>query len=414
MAFPAFRRAHRPRSLADWLVWIAGALVVLASAHTALAQSSFVNFESGQVRPMALSPGGNRLFVANTPDNRLEVFNITPAALIHVASVPVGLEPVAVAVRNATEVWVVNHLSDSISIVDLSFPDRIPRVVDTLSVGDEPRDIVFAGADRDRAFITTAHRGQHSPSRFDALVSEGRTDVWVFDANARGEALTVVQMFGDTPRPLAASPDGAPAPLAIGLIVQSDEQNRWFDGNGVEWTPDVRMTLPDYDVFVLDAVAETPQVIDRISGVGTTLLNMVVSPSGGELFVSNLDARNIVRFEGPGEFSPTTVRGHFIENRISVVDLDDGKAVLPRHLNKHIDYDRFPGTPEENAASLATPLQMVLNAAGDRLYVAAFGSAKVGVFDTGELINDTFTPDPADHIVLSGGGPSGLVLDAQR
>ena len=448
MAFPASPGIHR-LPLAAWFARIAIALVALGVANPTLAQSSFVNFESGQVRPMALSPDGGRLFVANTPDNRLEVFAVTPATLVHMASVPVGLEPVAVAVRSATEVWVVNHLSDSISIVDLSFADRIPRVVDTLLVGDEPRDIVFAGANGDRAFITTAHRGQHSPSPFDALVSEGRADVWVFDANERSAPPTVLQMFGDTPRPLAVSPDGArvyagvfhsgnrtsvlhrdtvqgligdpqenvdgvPAPVDIGLIVKADEQSRWFDGNGVEWTPSVRMTLPDYDVFVVDAAAEKPAVIDRISGVGTTLFNMVTSPSGGELFVSNLDARNIVRFEGPGEFAPTSVRGHFIESRITVVDLDNGNAVLPRHLNKHIDYDRFLGTPEENAASLATPLQMVLNPAGDQLYVAAFGSAKVGVFNTGEFVADTFTPDPANHIELSGGGPSGMVLDAQR
>ena len=31
----------------------------------------------------------------------------------------------------------------------------------TLLVGDEPRDIVFAGAGSTRAFITTAHRGQN-------------------------------------------------------------------------------------------------------------------------------------------------------------------------------------------------------------------------------------------------------------
>ncbi|MEM9387564.1 MAG: hypothetical protein AAGA68_21100 [Pseudomonadota bacterium] len=448
MAFPESQGLHR-RPLTAWVVRLAIALMALGGANPTFAQASFVNFESGQVRPMALSSDRNRLFVANTPDNRLEVFAVTPAALVHVASVPVGMEPVAVAARSATEVWVVNHLSDSISIVDLSFADRIPRVVDTLLVGDEPRDIVFAGANGDRAFITTAHRGQHSPSTFDALASEGRTDVWVFDANDRGAPPIVVQMFGDTPRPLAASLDGTrvyvgvfhsgnktsvlhrdtvqgligdpqenvdgePAPLDISLIVQADEQNRWFDGNGVEWTPSVRMTLPDYDVFVLDAAAETPAVIDRISGVGTTLFNMVVSPSGGALFVSNLDARNIVRFEGSGEFSPTTVRGHFIENRITVIDLDSGNAVLPRHLNKHIDYDRILGTPEENAASLATPLQMVLNPAGDRLYVAAFGSAKIGIFNTGELIADTFTPDPANHVELSGGGPSGMVLDEQR
>ena len=79
---------------------------------------------------------------------------------------PVGLEPVAVAARTNTEVWVVNHLSDSVSIVDIGATP--PRVVRTLLVGDEPRDIVFAGpTDADghfsRAFITTARRGQNLP-----------------------------------------------------------------------------------------------------------------------------------------------------------------------------------------------------------------------------------------------------------
>ena len=78
---------------------------------------------------------------------------------------PVGLEPVAVAARTNTEVWVVNHLSDSVSIVDVGATP--PRVVRTLLVGDEPRDIVFAGRPRrrhfTRAFITTAHRGQNRP-----------------------------------------------------------------------------------------------------------------------------------------------------------------------------------------------------------------------------------------------------------
>jgi cytochrome c peroxidase len=45
--------------------------------------------------------------------------------------------------------------------------------------------------------------------------------------------------------------------------------------------------------------------------------------------------------------------------------------------------------------------------------VAAFGSAKVGVLDTGELENDTFVPGD-EHIGLSGGGPSGVALDEPR
>src|SRR5689334_12322221 len=132
------------------------ALVVLAVVCPAAA--SFVTFESGQVRPLALSSDGTRLFAVDTPDDRLEIFTIAAGTLTHAASVPVGLEPVAVAARTNGEVWVVNHLSDSVSVVDVS--SSPPRVVQTLLVGDEPRDIVFAGPNGD-AFITCAHRGQN-------------------------------------------------------------------------------------------------------------------------------------------------------------------------------------------------------------------------------------------------------------
>ena len=135
---------------------------------------AFVNFESGQVRPLALSADGQKLFALNTPDNRLEIFS-TGAILTPIASVPVGLEPVAVGEDPNGFVWVVNHLSDSISVVDVA--SSPPRVIQTLWVGDEPRDIVFAGANRERAFITTAHRGQNSPVDPALNFSTGRADV---------------------------------------------------------------------------------------------------------------------------------------------------------------------------------------------------------------------------------------------
>ena len=74
----------------------AGALLAVL---TTPALASFVTFESGQVRPLALAPDGSRLFAANTPDNRLEIFDVDGGGLTHVDSVPVGLEPVSVAAR---------------------------------------------------------------------------------------------------------------------------------------------------------------------------------------------------------------------------------------------------------------------------------------------------------------------------
>src|SRR5947208_13827415 len=67
------------------------------------ASSSYTLFESGQVRPLAMSPDKQHLFAVNTPDNRLEIFRIGDHGLVHTASIPVGLEPVAVAARNDHE-----------------------------------------------------------------------------------------------------------------------------------------------------------------------------------------------------------------------------------------------------------------------------------------------------------------------
>jgi DNA-binding beta-propeller fold protein YncE len=433
------------------------AVVLLLTARAALA--TFTEFESGQVRPLALSPDGTKLFAVNTPDNELEIFSVSGSGLAHTGSVPVGLEPVAVAARTNTEVWVVNHLSDSVSIVDLSTSP--PRVTRTLLTCDEPRDLVFASG---RAFITTARRGQNCPV-LAVLTTAGqdRAVVQVFDpanlgATLGGTPLTNVTLFGDTPRALATDgttvyaaifqsgnqttalneglvcngggaaapcnvfgltmPGGLPAPNAnlpqgitgpeTGLIVKFNVQNgRWEDRLGRNWNNGVRFSLPDLDVFKINAAAPTPVQTGSFAGVGTVLFNMAVNPVSGKVYVSNTDARNEVRFEGPGG-GGSTVRGHLAESRITVLD---GATVTPRHLNKHIVYATVPSPPGTAAASLATPTGLAVTANGATLYVAAFGSSAVGVFGTSALENNTFTPSAASHIAVTGGGPSGLVLD---
>jgi hypothetical protein len=207
-------RAVRPHSWPPLLlIWT---ILTLSSA----ALGAYTNFEITPIRPLALSPDGGRLYALNTPDGQLEIFDVLADGLHHRGSVPVGLEPVAVALRTPTEAWVVNHLSDSVSIIDLGA--QPPRVVRTLLVGDQPWDVVFGGprehedAPFPRAFISAARRGQNHPENANSELkarSAGRADVWVFDANDLGAPLggtpeKIVRVFGDKPRALAVSPDG--------------------------------------------------------------------------------------------------------------------------------------------------------------------------------------------------------------
>ncbi|HMJ13606.1 MAG TPA: hypothetical protein VK524_19445, partial [Polyangiaceae bacterium] len=354
---------------------------LLVSMPARAVPPSFVTFESGPVRPVAIS--GNRLYVCNTPDGVLEIFDInsTTGRLSHFASVPVGVEPVAVAVRPSTtepEVWVVNHVSDSVSVIKGS---TSPRVARTILVGDEPNDVVFAA--NGRAFITTAHRGEQrvDPSLNalaglgEDLVSGrpdgdpqlttpgiGRADVWVFDPSAAdtslgGVPLKVITLFGDSPRALAVDgntvyaaifksgnqtatvsneivcdgfqnaascagdgptspnglaggflPGGNPGPdrnvqniqaPETGLIVKfSNTTGTWQDELGRNWSNGVRFSLPDQDVFSIDA--STLGVLGSRSNVGTVLFNMAIHPVSHKLYVSNVDSQNLKRFEGHG------------------------------------------------------------------------------------------------------------------
>ena len=467
---------------------------LLLGAAPAAAQPSFVAFESGPVRPLALSPDGSQLFAVNTPDNRLEIFDVVAGSLVPAGSVPVGMEPVAVAARNDDEVWVVNHLSDSVSIVDLTATP--PQVVRTLLVGDEPRDVVFAGSGGNRAFVTTAHRGQHRshssispgvPGAGDPQLTSpgvGRADVWVFDATSLGGTiggtpLEILTFFADTPRALAVSPDGnivyaaafhsgnqttailetlvpngfdsaAPsggAPGGVpgpdencfqadpdpaceqssaapetGLIVKFDGA-AWRDVLGRDWSTLVPFGLPDHDVFSIDANTLASGSVVEFDHVGTILFNMAVNPVNGKVYVTNTELPNDTRFEGPGVHGGSTVQGHLSESRITVLD-PSGPSVDPQHLNQHIDYGQLHTDPGADHAaidaqidhSLATPLQPVVSGDGSTLYVAAFGSARVGVFSTADIEDPAFetnfdpTAESASYID-TGGGPAGLALD---
>jgi WD40 repeat protein len=413
---------------------------------------SYTLFEFGQSRPLAISPNGRYLFVANTPANCLEIYNVESDTPQLISSVAVGMEPIAVAARSDTEIWVVNGLSDSVSIVDIR---NQPHVRRTLLVGDEPRDIVFDGSGR--AYITAAYRGQNHPTFAPVdLFTEGlgRADVWVFDGENLGAALggtpiTLVNLFTDAPRALAVSPDGntvyaagfftgnqtttidegsvaagggAPDPTSnvdgvpappTGLIVKFDGTN-WIDEDLAVWDSQVNFTLPDMDVFEIDASLPIPALANIFSGVGTTLFNMTTSPDG-KLFVSNSEANNHIRFEGEGAVD-TTVRGQTARNRITIID---GSSVEPHQLNDHIDFnldfgEQVSGPDKFQAIAQPGPMAYI----NDELWVLPFGSKKIQIYADPAVTGtgSWFDAPWASWIglLLPDGGPAGIAVQDYR
>jgi YVTN family beta-propeller protein len=421
------------------------------------ARADSLNFESSQVHPIRLTPSASRLLAVNTPDALLEVFAVGPTgSLTRLAPIPVGLEPVSVTARTDTEIWVVNHLSDSISIVDLG----LGTVIRTLRVGDEPTDVVFA---QGKAFVAVSQEDSvkvfnlldlaQPPVKIDifssdmralavanngskvyavALHSGNQTTVVnanVIRANTSGLDATRLAALGlnnitcsAAPPPYPPHPAGIardpsltdPANGAqppVSLIVKWDQATgKWRDEIGQDWSPCLPYRLADHDLFVIDAnTPGDPNTLRTVDHLGTTLFEVSVNPVTGKIYVPNTDARNFVRFE-----HPLGVQGHMVDNQLSIVDPAAGNSVSRLDLNTHIDRASNPSTNlQEREASISQPGMMVWNMAGSRAYLTAIGSRKLWRVDgscaSGSCVfgPNRSTPDAVEV----GEGPTGVALD---
>ncbi len=392
------------------------AFVYISMRHpqvaSAQAPAPYRNFEGPQIHPLAITPDGTRLLAVNTPNGTLSVFHLTGRSLTLMAEIPVGLEPVSVAARNDTEVWVANWLSDSVSVVDL----KNWNVSRTFDVGDEPTDILFAG--QNQAFVCVSGLSQvkvydpaspaanpqviairgKQPRALSRDTNGARVFVSVFESGNQTTTLpaNVVTNNGGPPPPNPALAQGLPAPPAVGLIVKWNGSNWSDERNDGRWTAAIPYSLADVDLVVLNAASATTTIANEVRGLGTHIGNTVFDSTANRLFVLNDDAHNNIRFE-------PNVKGRFLNTRVSALDLGSGGAT-PIDLNPHINYANPAGSDAERALSLALPGDIVRSPNGT-MYVAANGTAKVGVLDSAGNVQTR---------IGVGQGPTGLAFSTGR
>ncbi len=400
---------------------LAFASLLFAFSSVAVAQHRVVNFESAHVHPLELTADGNLLLAVNTADARLEVFTIDAQARpVASGSIAVGIDPVSVRARNGNEVWVVNQLSDTISIVDLASR----RVRASIATGDKPADVVFAGTP-ERAYVSVA----------------GRNQLRIFDPANLAAAPTIINLEGEEPRALARSADGnrvfiaffesgngssivgingvnnvngpyggqnpppnsgngfspalnpanPPAPDAA-QIVRADAQGVWRDDNGRDWSaimPGGR--LHDHDVAIFDTGAQTITYADRLM---TTVMALGVAPDG-RVGAVGTEATNEIRFE-------PNLTSRFVRVRIAQFDPAVPTTKTIADLNPHLDYGQTSTTPENRAQSLGDPRAIAFDAEG-RAWITGMGSNQV--------IRSGSDGTRFARVVV-GQGPTGLVLSA--
>ncbi|MAB79766.1 MAG: hypothetical protein CMJ89_10485 [Planctomycetes bacterium] len=407
------------------------------------AQHEFWNFETPHVHPLEITPDGERLLAVNTPDQRLEVFNISTGVPVHVLSAHVGLEPVSVRARTSTEAWVINHLSDSVTVLD----PQTGKITKVLKTDDEPCDVAFSEG---RAFVTCSQANTvlvfntfeltETPQRIHLdgedprgiAAGSGGAEIYVAFFESGNETTILGGGFALPSPPIASNavsdPDGPygginpppndgiefnppmsdnlpPAP-EVGLIVRRDAEDRWWDDNEMEWTEFVSGPLagrsgrvPDWQLLDHDVAVIQAQSLDvsYVGGLMNLCMAMAVHPSGA-VHVVGTDARNHERFE-------PVLNGRFLEVLCSSIQPGPDPPVTRFDLNPHIDSEARSVPQEERDLSIGDPRGIVWSSDGSFGFVAGLGSNNVVKLD-----EEGQRAAPLETIEV-GEGPTGLALN---
>ncbi|ANM31042.1 hypothetical protein ABI59_17870 [Acidobacteria bacterium Mor1] len=418
------------------------------SRSMAATTASFTNWENPVVHPVDLSPDGTRLAVVNLPDSRIEIFDLVSGDPVHSGAVQVGVDPVSVRFRTADELWAANHISDSVSVVDLT----TMTVVDTIQTLDEPADIVFAGTP-ERAFVSASQ--VNTIQVFDPVTRALVADVPVDAEDPRSLSVSpdgsivyaaifesgnkTTYVLGDTQfevdidygtndpegpyggqnpapndgtefdPPIAA---GLPTPPEVTTIVRQSEvfPFGWFDDNGGDWTrwvtgdkagTNFRGTgwfMPDRDIAVIDTATLE---VEYATGLMNLCMSMAVNPQSGEIVVVGTDATNETRFE-------PNLNGTFVRTKHATVAASDLSRTGLVDLNDHLDYTVANLPQSERDKSLADPRGVAINSTGSKVYITGMGSNNMIV------VNPAGTRVGAAPTIELGEGPTGIVLDEPR
>ena len=380
------------RILQSGVLGVCFAALSMGPVAAQVSPNAFVNFEGAQTNPIRISADGTRLFAVNTPNGTLSVFCLTTTATCTgtpsspglMAEIPVGIEPVSVNINpriaGNDEAWVTNQISNSVSIVSVSKG----IVTDTISAKPEPEDVVF------------------TPNGV-AWVSVARGNM-VNAYNSSSHALVKsIPLVGSEPRALAVSPNGETVYTAFALsgnhstIIPNtakglpQNQTPWpadmnvlftvapdlpptvgliVDASDPTWSSVIKYTMPDNDVAAINASTLS---VSYYSHLGTDNMGLAVNPVSGNLYVANMDALNLTYFQN-------VLNGHDVTNQITTVNVSNGQSQM-FDLNPNVDYAQLPN-PTAMATALAMPTAVIFEPTGRYLYIAAFGTDRIGIFDT--------------------------------
>lgn len=364
------------------------------------------SMESPQFNPIAVS--GGRVFVANTPVGTVDVIDAKSRKVV--TRIPVGVDPVCVAVRpDGKEVWVANHVSDSVSVIDTDpASPTFLHVIGTVqefdpktkaTKFDEPVGIAFAS--NEKAYVALSSENQIAVVDVSSRKVTKRLIIPAQEPRAitvRDGKLYVVPFESHNQTQLS----GGAKDKIDGNLITFDAYNHSIQNNNVlsiGHAVDIvkHPKVPDRDLFVFDT--KTDKLVATVEGLGTLLYGLTVDGKGN-VFVAQTDARNEVNGRsGTKKHGLKEMENRAFLNRVTKVAFKDGKAEKPAFF----DLEPLPPEQPKRDQALATPFAIQASSDDATLVATAASSDKL------------FTVDAKNGQVLGRvdveAGPRGIALD---
>jgi YVTN family beta-propeller protein len=363
-------------------------------------------FVSPHASPIVIS--GGHVFVANTPSDTVDVIDAKTRKIL--ARVNVGIDPVGIAVRpDGKEVWVSNHISDSVSVIDND--QKSPTYLQVIATiqefdpetkatrFDEPVGIAFAS--NDKAYVALSSENEIAVINVASREVTKRLSISAQDPRAitvRGNRLYVIPFESNNKTQLS----GGSKDKIDGDLVTFDAWQHSIRVNNVLSLGHVvdiikHPDVPDRDLYVFDT--RTDKLIETVDMLGTLLYGLAVD-SKGRVFVAQTDARNDANGRaGTKKHGLKELENRAFLNQITSVGFEGGSAAKP----KFIDLEPLPPVQPEKGQALATPFAIQISDDDSTLIVSAAGSDKL------------FTVDTASGAVLGrvavGAVPRGIALE---
>lgn len=340
-------------------------------------------FMSPHASPIAVNR--NHVFVVNTPADTVDVIHTKTHTIIR--RINVGIDPVGIGVRpDGKEVWIANHISDSVSVIDTdpasptwlqviaTVQDFDPKTRATRF--DEPIGIAFAN--NDKAYIALSSENQIAVVNVATREVRKKLTITAQDPRAitvRGDRLYVVPFESNNQTQLS----GGTGPID-GKLTTFDAQKHVIDNNNVLSIGAVldivkHPKVPDRDLYVFDT--KTDELTEVVSTLGTLLYGITVD-SQGRVFIAQTDARNDANgLAGTQNHGLAELENRAFLNQITSVSFDGDSAEEPRF----IDLEPLPPQHPAPGEALATPFAIQVSDNDATLVVSAAGSDKLFTVD---------------------------------